>query len=125
MRLLNGEQVANIAVGVDLFQPPPGRDDAPAQRTLAQVPARREMQALHAILHRSLVAIARLVPNVHVHALSLRRGNQEVRCDATAQIVELRQKLLQEVRHAHAQEFLHSREMQHGMHFPGAPHGFR
>jgi len=33
--------------------------------------------------------------------------------------------LLQEARQTHAQEFLHAREMQDGMHFAGAPHGFR
>ncbi len=67
VRLFDGEKVGNVAVGVDLLQAAPGRGDAPGQRSLAQVPAWGQMQALHAVLDRPLVAIPCFMSNVHLH----------------------------------------------------------
>ncbi len=51
-------------------------------------------------------------------------GNQEIRCDAVAEIAQPRQELLEKARQADRRDFLHAREVQHGMHFAGAPLGF-
>src|SRR5712664_2757077 len=77
MRLLDGEQVRNIAVGVDLFEPPAGRGDVPGESALAQVAARCQMQALHAVLDRAVVAVAGLVPDVHLHDYASAGGTKK------------------------------------------------
>src|ERR1700689_102649 len=77
MRLLDGEQVRNIAMGIDLLEAPPGGHDVPGQRALAQVPARREMQTLHAVLDRALVVVAGLVPDVHLHIYASAGGTRK------------------------------------------------
>src|SRR5450631_1023679 len=77
MRLLDCEQVRNIAMGIDLFEAPAGRRDVPAERALAQVAARCEMQALHAVLDRAVVAVAGLVPDVHLHVYASAGGTRK------------------------------------------------
>src|SRR5271170_6712207 len=68
MGLLDGEQMRDVAVGIDLLEPAAGRGDGPGQRSLAAVAPRSEMQALHAVLDGALVAIAGHVADVQLHA---------------------------------------------------------
>ncbi len=70
VRLFDGEQVRNIAVGVDLLQAAAGGADGPVKGALTQVAARGQVQALHAVLDGALVAVTCFVPNVHLHGFT-------------------------------------------------------
>src|SRR5216684_4291530 len=70
VRLFDGEEMRDIAVGIDLLETPAGSADGPTERALAQVAARREVQTLYAVFDGALVAVTGLVPNVHLHGLT-------------------------------------------------------
>ncbi len=69
VRLLDGEEVGDIAVGIDLLEAAAGGVDLPGQRALREVAARRQVQALHAVFDRAFVAVRGFVPNVQLHGI--------------------------------------------------------